>query len=511
MKPTKNNLYKSYTTRWILMGITVLLSLVALWVISRVANQIRVSEMEKVRLWAGAITQRAQLVTQTEEFFAEIAESERQKMKFYTRAQQIAVNQTLNNTQDLFFTDYITANSTIPVIITDKEGSITAYNNIDLPDSTVKLEGDLLADFSREEPIPYTVWGMPFTLYYKESKIYSDMRATLFNLTKSFLDEVTNNSVNVPVLVVDSLQGFVIGSGNIPEKEFNTPERLCEKICEMEEANDPIIVKLPSNKKAYVFYETTPLLKALRWVPVLYLVIVLAIILISFNLFTTARTMEQNRIWVGMAKETAHQLGTPISSLLAWNEYLQGKEYEPKYAVEIKKDLDRLETVAHRFSKIGSVPELNDEDVCSVISGVMGYLQHRTSRNVHFVTNFPNEPLIVPLNRYLFEWVIENICKNAIDAMNGSGTFTVIVSSDTHHVYIDLSDTGKGMSPAVQKHIFDSGFTTKNRGWGLGLSLARRIINEYHNGKIYLKYSVEGQGSVFRIELKRHQSAVSPK
>lgn len=501
----KANIHKNYRTRWILLSITVVLAFVALFGISRIAAQIKSSEMQKVRLWAGAITQRAELVTQTEQFFDEIANDERSKMEFYTRAQQIAVTQVLGNQENLFFTDYITANHSIPVIIIDADSNITAYNNIDLPANCQRLEGSLMEEFSQNKPIHYSVWGMHFTLYYKDSKIYTDMRRTLHNLTRSFLDEVTNNSVNVPVLVVDSLQEFVIGSGNIPERMFNTPEKLSDKICEMAEANDPIVVRLPNRHKAYVFYETTPMLKALRWIPLCYLFILFAIILISFNLFTTARTMEQNRVWVGMAKETAHQLGTPISSLLAWHEYLQGKEYTEAYATEVKKDLDRLETVAHRFGKIGSVPELKPEDVCAVIQSTLDYLHHRTSRNIHFVTNFPNEPVVVPLNRYLFEWVIENICKNAIDAMNGSGTFTVIVSSDSRYVYIDLSDTGKGMTSSQQKHIFDSGYTTKTRGWGLGLSLARRIINEYHRGRIYLKYSVEGQGSVFRIELRRNQ------
>ncbi|MBQ2508488.1 MAG: HAMP domain-containing histidine kinase [Bacteroidales bacterium] len=496
--------------RWILLATTVLLAFVAIWQISRIATQIRKSEEEKVRIWAAAIGQRAELVAQTEQFFAHIAEDEHAKMEFYTRAQQIAVSQQLNNSVSLFFTDYITANHSIPVIITDDRGYIMAHNNIDIPEDVDKLEGNLYKEFTQEPPIPYHVWGMPFTLYYKESKLYSDLRYTIDNLTQSFLSDITNNSVAVPVLVVDSLQEFVLGSGNIAEKEFNTPERLSEKICEMQEANDPIVIAMPDNHRAYVFYENTPLLKSLRWIPILYIFVIFVLILISYNLFRTAQSNEQNRIWVGLAKETAHQLGTPISSLIAWNEYLEGKTYEKQYAEEIRKDLNRLETITHRFSKIGSVPEMSPENVCEVIQGTLNYLQTRTSRNVKFVSNFPDEQLIIPLNRYLFEWVIENICKNAIDAMNGNGTFTVIVTSDTHNVIIDLCDTGKGMSPAVQKQIFQSGFTTKTRGWGLGLSLARRIINEYHRGKIFLKYSVEGQGTVFRILLRKEADGSIP-
>ena len=188
---------------------------------------------------------------------------------------------------------------------------------------------------------------------------------------------------------------------------------------------------------------------------------------------------------------------------MAWTQYLEGKTFDANYAAEINKDLKRLETVTHRFSKIGSVPELEYQGVCSVIGNAITYLQTRSSRKVKFVTNFPDEDIQVPLNSYLFEWVIENICKNAIDAMDGVGTFTVIVSSDSRHVFVDLCDTGKGMSASIQKKIFDSGFSTKQRGWGLGLSLAKRIINDYHQGRIFVKYSVEGQGTVFRIVLNR--------
>lgn len=508
MSPTPRK--KKTRLRWILLATTVLLAFVAIWQISRIATQIRKSEEEKVRIWAAAIGQRAELVAHTEVFFSHIAEEEHAKMEFYTRAQQIAVSQQLNNTVSLFFTDYITANHSIPVIVTDDRGYIMAHNNVEIPEGVDKLEGKLYEEFTEESPIPYRVWGMPFTLYYKESQLYSVMRSTIDNLTQSFLSEITNNSVAVPVLVVDSLQEFVIGSGNIPAKEFNTPEKLSEKICEMQDVNDPIVIAMPDNQRAYVFYENTPLLKSLRWIPILYIFVIFVLLLISYNLFRTAQSNEQNRIWVGLAKETAHQLGTPISSLIAWNEYLKGKTYEEQYADEIGKDLNRLETITHRFSKIGSVPELSPENVCEVIQETINYLQTRTSRNIKFVTNFPDEKIVIPLNRYLFEWVIENICKNAIDAMNGNGTFTVIVTTDARNVIIDLSDTGKGMPPSVQKQIFESGFTTKTRGWGLGLSLARRIINEYHRGKIFLKYSVEGQGTVFRIMLRKEQDGIIP-
>lgn len=487
--------------KWIILAITILLAGFALIEIYNLSEQIRKSEEEKVRLWANAISQKAQLVNYSEEFFAHVALDEHRKMEMYTNILRSFDRMDENTDADfsLDYVRYIVDSSETAIIITDRDSIITVPSEL----AGQKLEGKMLEEFSHNEPFHYRIWGMPMTLYYKESRVYTELRHVLDGFNESLLNEITNNSVFVPVLIVDSLQGEVLGSGNIPKHEFNSAEKLAEKICEMADANDPIEFRLANNKRAYLYYESTPLLKWLRWVPLLYVFVFIVLILVTYYLFQTARSMEQNRIWVGMAKETAHQLGTPISSLLAWTQYLEGKTFDVTYAAEVNKDINRLETITHRFSKIGSVPELQPENVCATIQEAINYLQTRVSRKVKFVTNYPEEDIKVPLNAYLFQWVIENICKNAIDAMDGKGTFTVIVSSDSHHVYVDLADTGKGMPSSVQKRIFDSGFTTKQRGWGLGLSLAKRIINQYHKGRIFVKYSVEGQGTVFRIVLKR--------
>ena len=491
--------------KWIILGMTVLLAGFALFEVNNISRQIRDSELAKVKLWAQAISQRAQLADYSEEFFAQVALDEHRKMEMYTKVLR-SFDQMEPGTDASFSLDYIhyiVDSSETAIIITDRDSIITVPGEL----AGQKLEGDLLKEFSHNEPFRYRLWGMPMTLYYKESSIYTNLRKMLDGFSESFLSEITNNSVFVPVLIVDSLQGEVLGSGNIAAKEFNTAERLSHKLCSMEEANPPIEIRLPDGRRAYLFYENTPLLKSLRWVPLLYLFIMLVLLLISYYLFRTARSDEQNRIWVGMAKETAHQLGTPISSLLAWSQYLENKTFSPQYAVEVNKDLERLNTVAQRFSKIGSVPELKKDDVCAAIRRSVTYLQNRSPKKIVYNINLPNEELVVPLNSYLFEWVIENICKNAIDAMDGVGTLTVTLSYDSRHVFIDLTDTGKGMSKAIQKKIFQSGFTTKQRGWGLGLSLAHRIINDYHKGNIFVKYSVEGQGTCFRIVLNRAVSS----
>lgn len=488
-------------SKWILLAITVALAIVALWQINHIAHQIRLSEQAKVKIWANAIGQKKVLMNHTEAFFKQVALDEHRKMQLYTDILQSfnSADENIDLGFSLAYVNYIVDSSRTQLIITGKDSIISTPAEL----AGKKLEGELLEEFSHNPPFHYKIFGMPMTLYYKESQIYSDMREMLNSLNTSFLEEITNNSVFVPVIIVNAEDTSVISSGNISQDAFNTKGKLKSKLDDMASENNPIDITLPNSQKAIVYYEETPLQSSLRWVPLLYLFILLVIILVSYNLFRTAKTMEQNKIWVGMAKETAHQLGTPISSLIAWTEYLQGKPLDKKYADELRKDISRLETITHRFSKIGSVPELEDNDVVATTNNAISYLKERAPKKVTFVTNYPQEPLRCPINTYLFEWVIENICKNAIDAMNGNGTFSVIISSDSKHIYIDLGDTGKGIPPSLHKKIFESGFTTKQRGWGLGLSLAKRIIEEYHQGKIFVKYSVPDQGSVFRITLNK--------
>ena len=476
--------------KYTLLALTILLALWALWQVHRVADQVRQTEEAKVRLWANAIGQRNQLAAATQEFFQQATLDEHRKMQLYTDILQSFGDPDLGTDMgfSLRYVNYIVDSSHTPLIITTARDSI-----ITVPQELAgqKLEGPLLEEYSQNPPFSYSLWGMPMTLYYKESEYYTQLRKVLDGYTQTFLNDITQNSVMVPVVIVDSTRSRIIAS--------SSQQSDLSKF-----SNDPIEVRLPSGGLGYVYYETTPLLRTLRWVPLFYLLIAAALILVSYFLFRTAHSAEQNRIWVGLAKETAHQLGTPISSLTGWVEYLRGKEFTPQYADEVEKDLQRLGTVAQRFSKIGSAPQLKVEDVKEATLAAIGYLQNRSPRRVHFNVAFPEgETFLAPLEQYLFQWVIENLCKNAIDAMEGDGTVTIVASQDARKIHLDISDTGRGMSPAVQRHIFDSGFTTKTRGWGLGLPLARRIVNQYHRGRLYLKYSIPGQGSCFRISLRK--------
>lgn len=491
--------------KWIVLGLTIGLALAALWQVQNIAEQVRESETSKVRLWANAVSQRAQLLDATRLFFEQATLDEHRKMRLYTDILQ-SFNDPDQNADlrfSLAYVNYIVDSARTPILITTaKDSMITVPQEL----SGQKLEGELLEEFSQNPPFRYKLFGMPMTLYYKESGYYTQLRGVLDSYVRSFLSDITNNSVLVPVVIVDSSRTRVLASGNMGSSELEERSEEFGDWLEKEFDNEPITLTLGNGSPAYVYYATTPLLRSLRWLPLFYIFIAFVLLLVSYNLLRTARTAEQNRIWVGLAKETAHQLGTPLSSLIAWTEYLRGREFTDQYAAEVEKDLHRLETITHRFSKIGSTPELKAENVSDAVRAAVEYLRSRTPRRVNFVVTLPDDhPLVAPLNAYLFQWVVENLCKNAVDAMQGDGTITIVGSEDARRIYIDISDTGCGMSPSVQRRIFSSGFTTKTRGWGLGLPLARRIVNQYHRGRLYLKYSVPGQGSCFRIELRKDE------
>lgn len=487
----------------ILMTLAIALALFALWQVQHIAGQVRESEEAKIRLWANAIAQRNRMTKVTQQFFQQATLDEHRKMQLYTDILQSFndPDQSVDLRFSLAYVNYIVDSARTPIIITTAKDSI-----ITVPQELAgqKLEGELMEEYSKNPPFQYRIWGMPMTLYYKESQYYTQLRHVLMGFTRSFLAEITNNSVFVPVIIVDNSRTRILAIGNLDSSEVSNPAKLLPRLERMASVNDPIQITLPDNSHAYVYYEKSALLRSLNWVPLFYVIIGLVLLVVTYYIFRTTRTMEQNRIWVGLAKETAHQLGTPLSSLSGWTQYLRGKEFSEEYAAEVEKDIQRLETITHRFSKIGSVPELKEENVADAVNAAIAYLRSRAPRKVQFAVSFPSdEQFVAPLNSYLFQWVIENLCKNAIDAMEGAGTITIVASQDARNIYIDVSDTGRGMSPSVQKRIFDSGFTTKSRGWGLGLPLARRIVNQYHRGRLFLKYSVPGQGTTFRIVLRK--------
>ncbi|HTF80788.1 MAG TPA: HAMP domain-containing sensor histidine kinase, partial [Cytophagales bacterium] len=279
---------------------------------------------------------------------------------------------------------------------------------------------------------------------------------------------------------------------------------LRRQIEEMKSQYEPIIVDYPGiNLKNYIYYKNSKVLTQLKYYPYIQLVAISVFILISYLAFSYSRRSEQDKVWVGMSKETAHQLGTPLSGLMAWTEILKSDERlkDDTIIYEIEKDINRLATITERFSNIGSLPSYKNENIADLITQTTNYLRDRVGRNVEFQIINNVEGRELQLNRALFEWVIENITKNAIDAMSGRGKLTITLGAQGQNTYIDIADTGKGIPKNHFEKVFQPGFTTKQRGWGLGLTLVKRIVEEYHNGKIVVRSSEIGKGTTFRIML----------
>lgn len=494
-----------------LAGAAILIIVASLWYTNILVNKIAEEERNKVQLWAEAIQNKASLVSYTGELFDKISGEERNRIELWAEANKRAA--TSNNHDDLtFYLDILSRNTTIPVIVIDEKENIVNWRNFDLKasvDTAQFLQDELHAMRNNgKAPIDliYHIPGYTFSqkLFYKDSKIFSELKIVLDDLIESFISEIVINSASVPVIYTDSSQTNVIEYGNLEGGDTGVSnDFLIATIKEMRIENEPIAININNSDKNYIFYKDSELLQQLKFYPYFQIFIIALFLLISYYLFSTSRKVEQNQVWVGMAKETAHQLGTPLSSLIAWVEYLKTKELEDSIINELSKDITRLEMITERFSKIGSVPTLEHENLKSVIEHTVGYLKVRISKKVNVtVTTQNNIEVTAKLNPSLFSWVLENLIKNAVDAMKGEGDISINITDQTQFVYIDISDTGTGIPRGDQKTIFEPGFTTKQRGWGLGLSLVKRIIENYHEGKIFVKQSDE-TGTTFRIVLNK--------
>jgi anti-sigma regulatory factor (Ser/Thr protein kinase) len=318
----------------------------------------------------------------------------------------------------------------------------------------------------------------------------------------NFYTRVIADNETVPVIVVDSLNNILF-TRNLDSVKQKNPDYLVRKLQQMKANSGPIIITLSPVEKQYLYYNQSIILTQLAYYPYIQFGIIFMFILVAYFAFNTSMKFEQNQVWVGLSKETAHQLGTPISSLMAWVEMMKIRKGDGEMLIELEKDVNRLEKITERFSKIGSKPALVKDNVITVILTAVNYLRSRSSGKIRINLNLPAYEVIVPLNAALFEWVIENLCKNAIDALNGQGQIEIALTDFTQVIYIDIRDTGKGIPKSMFKTIFKPGFTTKKKGWGLGLSLAKRIVEAYHDGKIFVHQSELNKGSVIRIVLKK--------
>lgn len=361
----------------------------------------------------------------------------------------------------------------------------------------------LTRDLSRQEQQNMKVWA----------EAMRSLRAADETTDLNLVLAVLGGNSSIPVVVLDG-EGGVTTFRNIDidaRTAADSTAFLLRRARAMQAAGRVVTLSLappeverpaPSDV-IYVCYDESLMLRRLASYPYVQLGVVGLFIALAIFALLSSKRAEQNKVWVGLSKETAHQLGTPISSLMAWVEILKENYPDDDMIPEMDKDVKRLELIAERFSKIGSLPEPVPASLNEVMAHVMEYMDRRTSSKVKFIKDFPDEDIIIKINASLFEWVIENLCKNAVDAMEGSGTITLHMESAADKAVIEVTDTGKGIRKKDLRNVFKPGFTTKKRGWGLGLSLAKRIVEEYHKGRIFVKSSETGKGTTFRIELKK--------
>ena len=335
-------------------------------------------------------------------------------------------------------------------------------------------------------------------LWAKATKELSDINDSSYDI--SFVFEVVNNNTTVPVIQTNQA-GEIIAHRNILKS--NSDKELQDQISLMKRKYKPIEIELIDGTKEYIYYKDSRLLQRLKYFPLFMFLIIAAFMLIAYSAFSNARIAQQNKVWTGMAKETAHQIGTPLSSLIGWLEYLKQKNTDNSVVKEIEKDLNRLNTIASRFSKIGSLPKLEKLNIVPILQSSVNYMEKRISSKTSIKLKTKNKKISVLVNKDLFEWVIENIIKNSIDAINQNGQISVELTDKKDDVLIDIIDNGKGVKKTLFKQIFQPGFTSKKRGWGLGLSLVKRIIEDYHKGEVRLVKSIPNKETMVRILLKK--------
>ncbi len=481
--------------------------LASLWYTNILVNQIAREERNKIKLWTEAIEQKNDLVNYTKELFDKLELEDNKKVSLWAEATRYLANSTDLNDYS-FVLQVVSFNTTVPVITTDNQGHIKDYRNLGREfnlndDGDMKILQQRLEEMKGlNDPIEIAIYGdAKDYLYFGTSSVVVELREVLDNLLKSFIGEILVNSASVPVILTDSTGINVIDFAYVDSAIIEDGDRVAALIADMANQNEAIKLKIGDRISQYVYYKDSDLLIQLRYYPVFQLGIIALFLLLAYYIFSTSRRSEQNQVWVGMSKETAHQLGTPISSMLAWLEILKSKTEDTRTLEEMSKDLHRLEVITERFSKIGSEPVLEDTDLMICVNNVVTYLKKRLSSNINFEVSSDQEKMMTKLNAPLFEWVLENIIKNGADSMEGKGDITIQAMDEGERIVLDITDTGKGIRKGNWKSVFDPGFTTKKRGWGLGLSLVKRIIVNYHKGKVFVKHSELNQGTTFRILL----------
>jgi len=497
------NLYHK-KQRWkiSLVILAIVLVFASLWFSNSIVKKVASKEKERVTQWADAIKRKAQLVNLTNSAFDELREDERKKVELWTQSMQ-EVNKDL---EDYSFVVSVLQNSgTLPMIIVNKNNKIeTTHNLTELGSLSKENKEDTLRKLINKwqgthPPLTLNLFNNDVQkVYYYDSKKLEDLSRSKDSLFNAFSEELVNNEALVPVIFIDKNTRDIIGTNILDVNNKN----VSQKIDKLKVQNDSIVVDLGTDRTGVIYYEHSPELTQLKYFPFIQFIMIGLFILIGYLVFSTFRKAEQDQVWVGMAKETAHQLGTPISSLMAWVQLLEAQGIDTSTITEMNKDIDRLNTVTNRFSKIGSKAILKPDNIVPVLKHSTEYLKKRISDKVQLNFYAEQDEVKVPINAPLLEWVIENLVKNAVDAMEGKGIINVKVKQLENEVMIDVEDTGKGIPQGKLKTVFQPGFTTKSRGWGLGLSLVKRIVEDFHKGKIFVANSEVYVGTTFRIILK---------
>ena len=516
------NLY-SNKQKWKIALLIVALLLVgfSLFISNSIVKGVRENERERARQWADAIKQKIELVRLTNNTFNKLRDLERDKMKVWMDAtKELSKETPLDVIPDFTLPlKIINDNKDIPVIVLDQKKKVSAYNNISFTVDSIakiypdeeqsviqKIFEDSLVELAEEWSLKDQVFTIEIykdlfmTYVYNDSKGIVELEKERDLLIENFNQELIHNTGLIPVLLVDSITNQVVGS-NMAAEDLKAENRK-KLIQRLKRINRPISIDFQNDKKSILYYDESPELKRLKYFPYIQFSIIGLFVLIGYIIFSTFRKAEQNQVWAGMAKETAHQLGTPLSSLLAWIQLLETQEVDPMIHQEMLKDVQRLDKVTDRFSKIGSKPKLNDMDINQTVENVITYLKPRISKKVDLKFKF-DDRYEVAHNASLLEWVFENIAKNAVDAMEGEGSLFFNLHASTTFIHIDIKDSGKGIPPKKVKTIFEPGYSTKTRGWGLGLTLVKRIVKEYHKGDVFVLESHVGKGTTFRINLPR--------
>lgn len=528
------NLYHK-KQRWkiALLGIAILLVAASLWFSFRIVDKVQQREVQRIEQWADAVKRKSQLVNLTNQAFEELSlslnalkERDRQKVEMWSLAME-EINKPLDDYS--FVIEIIRENNTIPIIISDLENNVVASYNLASVDSQIvrsiknnhpelsdkeqkKRFKDAKADslknfmaFWQEDHPPIEIdlfYGEKQKVYYFDSIYFKTQQLTALeysrdSLVASFTDELIANEYLVPVMFIDQSSRDVLAT-NMNDYDSTNAKQI---ISRLKNAGDSIVVDLGSNNEGVIYYEHSEEVTQMTYFPIIQFFIIGLFIFIAYIAFSTFRKAEQDQVWAGMAKETAHQLGTPISSLMAWNQLLELKGVDESITSEINKDIDRLNTVTNRFSKIGSDAALQEGNIVKSVEEMMDYLKARISDKVLISFEAEKDEVLVRYNDSLMQWAIENIAKNAVDAMESKGELHIKMFQQEDEVIIDIQDTGKGIAPSKLKSVFQPGYSTKKRGWGLGLSLVKRIIEEFHKGKVFVLKSEVDVGTTFRIKI----------